>query len=73
MTVTPAPLVRPEARDGSAPFVPTGWFRGDPADFDYAFNLAYGRRYTAGDPVLEALRARLDVETARLARERSAL
>jgi putative hydrolase of HD superfamily len=45
----------------------------NPADFDYAFNLAYGRRYTAGDPVLEALRARLDVETARLARERSAL
>jgi len=44
----------------------------NPADFDYAFNLAYGRRYTAGDPVLEALRARLDAETARLARERSA-
>jgi hypothetical protein len=35
MTVTPATLVRPEAHDGSAPFVPTGWFRGDPADFDY--------------------------------------
>src|SRR6476620_12629688 len=41
----------------------------NPADFDYAFNLAYGRRYTAGDPVLEALRARLDTETARLAGE----
>ena len=24
----------------------------NPADFDYAFNLAYGRRYTAEDPVL---------------------
>jgi putative hydrolase of HD superfamily len=44
----------------------------NPADFDYAFNLAYGRRYTAGDPVLEALRARLDAETARLAGEPSA-
>jgi 5'-deoxynucleotidase YfbR-like HD superfamily hydrolase len=39
----------------------------NPADFDYGFNLAYGRRYTAGDPLLEALRARLDAETARLA------
>ena len=41
----------------------------NPADFDYAFNLAYGRRYTAEDPVLAALRARLDEETARRARE----
>lgn len=39
----------------------------NPADFDYAFNLAYGRRYTAADPVLAALRARLDEETARRA------
>jgi 5'-deoxynucleotidase YfbR-like HD superfamily hydrolase len=39
----------------------------NPADFDYAFNLAYGRRFTAGEPLLEALRARLDAETARLA------
>jgi putative hydrolase of HD superfamily len=38
----------------------------NPADFDYAFNLVYGRRFTAGDPLLEALRARLDAETARL-------
>jgi putative hydrolase of HD superfamily len=41
----------------------------NPADFDYAFNLAYGRRFTAGDPLLQALRARLDAETARLAGE----
>jgi putative hydrolase of HD superfamily len=41
----------------------------NPADFDYAFNLDYGRRYTTGDPLLEALRARLDAETARLAAE----
>ncbi len=39
----------------------------NPAGFDYAFNLAYGQRYTAADPILAALRARLDEETARLA------
>ena len=39
----------------------------NPADFDYRFNLAYGQRYTAADPVLAALRARLDEETARRA------
>jgi putative hydrolase of HD superfamily len=41
----------------------------NPADFDYAFNLAYGQRYTAADPVLAALRARLDQETARRAKD----
>ncbi len=39
----------------------------NPADFDYLFNLAYGQQYTAADPVLAALRARLDEETARRA------
>ena len=39
----------------------------NPADFDYAFNLGYGQEYTAADPVLAALRARLDEETARRA------
>ncbi|HZA97259.1 MAG TPA: HD domain-containing protein [Gemmatimonadales bacterium] len=43
----------------------------NPADFDYAFNLAYGKRYTGADPVLIALRARLDEDTARRARETS--
>src|SRR5215213_2554870 len=41
----------------------------NPADFDYAFNLDYGQRYTAADPLLAALRARLDEATARRARE----
>lgn len=41
----------------------------NPAEFDYAFNLAYGRQYTASDPTLTALRARLDEETARRARD----
>jgi putative hydrolase of HD superfamily len=42
----------------------------NPADFDYAFNLAYGQQYTAADPVLAALRKRLDQETARRAKDR---
>jgi putative hydrolases of HD superfamily len=41
----------------------------NPHDFDYGFNLGYGQQYTAADPVLAALRARLDEETARRARE----
>ena len=41
----------------------------NPDDFDYEFNLAYGQRYTAADPLLSALRARLDAETARRAAE----
>lgn len=36
----------------------------NPPDFDYAFNLGYGREYTAGHPLLERLRAELDAETA---------
>ncbi len=40
----------------------------NPPDFDYRFNLDYGRRYTAGDPLVEALRAHLDRETEARAR-----
>lgn len=40
----------------------------NPPDFDYRFNLGYGRQYTAGHPVLEAVRAILDDETERRAR-----
>lgn len=39
----------------------------NPPDFDYAFNLDYGKRYTAGDPLIESIRAVLDAETARRA------
>jgi putative hydrolases of HD superfamily len=39
----------------------------NPPGFDYRFNLSYGRRYTTGDPVIEALRAILDEETERRA------
>jgi putative hydrolases of HD superfamily len=36
----------------------------NPPDFDYAYNLGYGKKYTSADPVLAALRAILDQETA---------
>ena len=39
----------------------------NPADFDYDFNLGYGRRFTETDPVLAALRDRLDEATRRRA------
>ncbi|HEU5219932.1 MAG TPA: HD domain-containing protein [Gemmatimonadales bacterium] len=41
----------------------------NPAGFDYAFNLGYGREYTAAHPVLAEIRAELDAETARRAEE----
>jgi len=41
----------------------------NPPGFDYRFNLGYGREYTAGDPVIEAMRRILDEETERRAEE----
>jgi putative hydrolases of HD superfamily len=41
----------------------------NPADFDYEFNLGYGRRYTEADPLLAALRDRLDEATRRRAND----
>ena len=41
----------------------------NPHEFDYAFNLEYGARYTAGHPLIVRIRAILDAETAALARE----
>lgn len=41
----------------------------NPPDFDYRFNLGYGRQYTADEPVLVELRRILDDETERRARE----
>ena len=35
----------------------------NPADFDYAFNLGYGRKQTSAHPVLAGIRAILDEET----------
>ena len=44
----------------------------NPPDFDYRFNLGYGRQYTTGHPLLEAARTLLDAETERRAREADA-
>lgn len=41
----------------------------NPHDFDYRFNLGYGRQHTANHPVLAQLRAILDEETERRAVE----
>jgi putative hydrolase of HD superfamily len=41
----------------------------NPADFDYRFNLGYGRRFTADHPLIVAVREVLDAETEQLARE----
>lgn len=39
----------------------------NPPDFDYRFNLGYGRQYTVGDATIEALRRLIDVDTTRRA------
>jgi putative hydrolase of HD superfamily len=39
----------------------------NPPDFDYRFNLEYGRRFTAEHPVIVALREQLDRDTERRA------
>ena len=40
----------------------------NPEGFDYRFNLAYGRGYTAAPPLVAALRRALDLETEQRAR-----
>lgn len=37
----------------------------NPEDFDYAFNLKYGKQYTDVDPLLSTIREMLDEETRR--------
>ena len=44
----------------------------NPADFDYRFNLDYGRRHTTDNPIIAELRAILDRETEARAREADA-
>lgn len=36
----------------------------NPPDFDYGFNLGYGRSHTDAHPLIQALRAPIDAETA---------
>lgn len=45
----------------------------NPADFDYRFNLGYGRKFTGDHPLIVELRAMLDAETERRARESDAV
>jgi putative hydrolase of HD superfamily len=35
----------------------------NPADFDYKFNLSYGRKYTSAEPIFQTLRALIDQDT----------
>ena len=42
----------------------------NPPGFDIGYNLTYGRSHTDGHPLIAALRAPVDAETARLARAR---
>jgi len=44
----------------------------NPPDFDYRFNLSYGREYTASPPLIAAIRAVLDQATEDRARESDA-
>ncbi len=44
----------------------------NPPDFDYAFNLEYGKRFTEAVPLLAALRGVLDAETRQKAEGREA-
>ena len=43
--------------------------RRNPPDFDYRFNLTYGRQYTEGHAILSAIRASLDDKPERRAYE----
>jgi putative hydrolase of HD superfamily len=42
----------------------------NPPGFDYRFNLSYGRSHTDAHPLVAALRAPVDAQTARRAKER---
>lgn len=41
----------------------------NPVDFNYAFNLGYGREHTDAHPLIRALREPIDAETERLAKD----
>jgi putative hydrolase of HD superfamily len=42
----------------------------NPSDFDYRFNLEYGKKYSTHDPVIKALRDIIDTETLKRASTR---
>jgi putative hydrolase of HD superfamily len=41
----------------------------NPPGFDYAFNLGYGRKHTDGEPLMAAIRERVDADTRRHAEQ----
>lgn len=41
----------------------------NPADFDYGFNIPYGKKWTDFDPLTQQIRAIIDEETAKLGRK----
>jgi Predicted hydrolases of HD superfamily len=43
----------------------------NPPDFDYAFNLGYGKKYSQFDPVTAAIREMIDSETMKRDKEKS--
>ncbi|MBL4802597.1 MAG: HD domain-containing protein [Emcibacter sp.] len=43
----------------------------NPPDFDYTFNLHYGKKYTDYDEVTQKLRATIDLDTTRLAQNKN--
>lgn len=45
----------------------------NPPDFDYGFNLNYGKRYTDNTPLTAQIRALIDIDTARQAKDNSTL
>ena len=45
----------------------------NPPDFDYGFNLNYGKRYTDNTPLTAQIRTLIDIDTARLAKDNSTL
>ncbi|MGN7740825.1 HD domain-containing protein [Pseudomonas sp. 22526] len=44
----------------------------NPDDFDYGFNLGYGRRYTSASPLFQTLRELVDEDTRRHLRQQAA-
>src|SRR5262245_3024998 len=65
MTVTPAVLTRPEAREGSTPFVPSGFFRGGLADFDYVEEEWFATGEAEGHPYVTTVYVRRPRDPAR--------
>ncbi|HEY7104887.1 MAG TPA: alpha/beta hydrolase domain-containing protein [Acidimicrobiia bacterium] len=58
MTVTPAQLTRPDAREGSTPFVPSGFFRGELGDYDYVEDEWFATGEVEGHPYVTSVYVR---------------